>query len=158
MKSVLIPEDRVGVVRKAAKTIERETGVRLSLRGNEVFVDGGGLEEYLAELVIKAIGRGFPPETALLLTEEGNRLEILKIPAKNDSLVRIRSRLIGTRGKTRRIIEFHTGCRLSIYGKTVSIIGPYEGVRVAKKAVEMLISGSPHGRVYSFLRKHGKSI
>ncbi|MEM1856188.1 MAG: hypothetical protein QXG70_04375, partial [Candidatus Methanomethylicaceae archaeon] len=61
------------------------------------------------------------------------------------------------KGKTRKMIEELTDTYISIYGHTVSIIGGYEEVRVAREAIEMLIRGMQHGTVYRFLdRKHSE--
>jgi ribosomal RNA assembly protein len=40
---------------------------------------------------------------------------------------------------------------IAIYGKTVSLIGELENVMVAREAVEMILKGSRHKSVYSFL-------
>ena len=64
---------------------------------------------------------------------------------------RIRSRLIGTSGKCRRNIERLTGTRISVYGKTVAIIGKYTNAHLAAQAVEKIIKGIPHRSVYEFL-------
>jgi len=65
----------------------------------------------------------------------------------------IKSRLIGTGGKTRRMIENFSGCAVSIYGKTVSIIGRYNQMEIAKEAVNMIIRGAKHSKVYESLQR-----
>jgi len=49
-----------------------------------------------------------------------------------------------------------TGTEISVYGKTVAIIGLPEQVEIARKAVEMLIQGVPHETVYAFLDRKKK--
>ena len=63
----------------------------------------------------------------------------------------VAARIIGSEGKTRRIIEEQTGCDLAIYGHTVGIIGELEELGIAKRAVDMILSGAEHASVYSFL-------
>ena len=63
----------------------------------------------------------------------------------------IRSRLIGTKGKTRKSIEEHTKCFMSVYGNTVALIGDYSQIEKARHAIEMIMRGSPHGKVYNYL-------
>jgi ribosomal RNA assembly protein len=46
-----------------------------------------------------------------------------------------------------------TGTHVSIYGKTVSIIGDMEHLQIAKEAVEMILDGARHKTVYSFLER-----
>ena len=101
-----------------------------------------------AENIIRAIGRGFSPENAMELLDEEKTLYIIHLSDNARSLKRIRSRLIGTGGKARRNIERFTHTKISVYGKTVSIIGSYEDVEKAKGAVEKLISGVSHRSVY----------
>ncbi len=65
--------------------------------------------------------------------------------------------MIGTRGKTRRIIEDLTGADMSVYGHTVSLIADDVQLPIAQEAVEMLLKGSEHATVYRFLeRKRGE--
>ena len=70
-----------------------------------------------------------------------------------NSLKRIKGRIIGKNGMTRKVIENMTGVNISVYGRTVSIIGGYDDVTEAKRALEMLMHGSMHSTVYKFLEK-----
>jgi ribosomal RNA assembly protein len=104
---------------------------------------------------VHAVGRGFNPEIAFALLDEEMYLEIINLKlvvgTNPNKLKRFRGRLIGREGRTRRIIEETTGTRISIFGNTVGIIGPYERLRVARDAVYMLLEGAKHGSVYGFL-------
>ncbi len=73
-------------------------------------------------------------------------------------MARQKGRIIGREGRTRQIIKEMTGVDISIYGKTVSLIGNIESVMIAKEAVEMLLSGSRHKSVYSFLEKKKQDL
>ena len=66
-------------------------------------------------------------------------------------MARYKGRIIGKDGKTREIIVDMAEVDMAIYGKTVSLIGELENVMVAKEAVEMILNGSRHKSVYSFL-------
>ncbi|MCU0861129.1 MAG: KH domain-containing protein, partial [Methanomassiliicoccales archaeon] len=66
---------------------------------------------------------------------------------------RQRARVIGSNGKTRRLIEDLTGVYMSVYGSTVGLIGQPEQVEVARKAVDILLRGSEHSTVYSYLER-----
>jgi ribosomal RNA assembly protein len=72
----------------------------------------------------------------------------------------MRARLIGTKGKTRKIIEDLTNAELSIYGNTVCIIGNLFELQIAKTAIDMILSGSEHSAVYKFLenKRHDLKI
>lgn len=151
MEDILIPSDRIGVFNKAAiEAIEKASGARLERRGNTITVAGEGLESYQAALVVKAIARGFAPVRAMKIFE-GMQLEIIKLEEK--SATRIKARIIGTNGKARRKMEYLSDCIISVYGNTVSIIGPPEKILATKKAVDMLIEGANHNTVYMFLKR-----
>ena len=76
---------------------------------------------------------------------------------KNDS-VRLKGRVIGSEGKSRNAIEELTETNISVYGKTIGIIGLQQNVASAKKAIESLLSGSPHSNVYRFLERNNRAI
>ena len=43
--------------------------------------------------------------------------------------------------------------QMAIYGKTVSLIGEMDNLMIAKEAIEMILKGSRHKSVYSFLER-----
>jgi ribosomal RNA assembly protein len=111
--------------------------------------------------VVKAIGRGFSPEKSLLLLEDEYSFEMIELTdfANNDNkMTRLKSRVIGTEGKARATIEEITMCHVSVYGKTISIIGKTENVFVAKKAIEMLLTGAQHATVFKMLETERKEM
>ena len=71
---------------------------------------------------------------------------------------RIRARVIGTNGKTRRIMEDLSGADISIYGHTVAIIGDIYQLDLAKRAVDLILSGSEHKTVYKYLEREHKKM
>ncbi len=162
-----IPHARVAVVigkkGKTKKQIEETTQTRLKISSDgEVEITKlkdalDPLAEWTARDIIKAIGRGFSPERALDLLEEDVVLEVIDLKEfagrSEKHVERIRSRLIGTHGKCREHIESFTQTDISIYGKTISIIGRMDGVSVAKEAITKLINGQMHSTVYRFLEK-----
>ncbi|MEB3756699.1 MAG: KH domain-containing protein [Desulfurococcales archaeon] len=105
-----------------------------------------------ASEIVKAIGLGFTPEEALELLDDDNVL--LVIDLKNlvgdnqNTLKRIKGRIIGEKGRARRTIEEMTGTKIVVGKYHVAIIGSYERAMAAKRAVEMLAEGRQHGTVY----------
>ncbi len=156
ISKILIPEKRVAVLigrnGRVKKDVEKATNVKIKIDG-EITISGDAVDLMTAENVIKAIGRGFSPENAAKLLDENNTLCIIPLPDNRKELIRVRARLIGTRGKARRNIETLTGTSISVYGKTVSAIGSYENIEKAKEAIEKLIAGSPHRNVYKSLEQ-----
>ncbi len=153
IEAILVPEERARVIN--AKVVARvwdTKGIRVRVEGNSVQLEGEGLELLAAKNFIKAIGRGFSPIRAQrLLEDEEAQLEIVELNFGENRLRTIRSRLIGSGGKTRSLLEEKTSTVISIYGNTVAIIGNWAQVRNARHAVEMLISGNMHKTVYKFL-------
>jgi ribosomal RNA assembly protein len=167
MDEIKIPKERIAVlIGKKGETKRKisrltKTRIQVSSKEGDIVIDGeDGLNIYTAKKIINAIGRGFNPEIALNLLEENNDIEIINIQefsrnARND-LTRIKSRLIGRDGKVRKLIEQLANVDISIYGKTISIIGNYNHLNMARHAIINLLNGSKHGNVYGYLEKQRK--
>lgn len=163
-----VPKDRVAVIigkdGETKQMIETESQVKLTINsedGDILIVGKNPLKLFDAKEVVKSIARGFNPDVALQLLKGDYSLEVINLKdiVKNKThLQRLKGRIIGTEGKTRRIIEELTMCSLSIYGKTVSIIGRSEHSGIAKQAIDLIIEGSPHASVYTFLEKKRKTM
>lgn len=151
-----VPKGRLPIVigkdGKIKAGIEKLTDTKISVN-DDVTIEGEALAVLAAKNIIRAIGRGFSPENASKLADENKTIYVISLDEKRNALIRIKSRLIGTGGKAKRNIESLTDTKISIYGKTISIIGDYEDIDRAREAIGKLISGSPHGNVYKFLEK-----
>jgi ribosomal RNA assembly protein len=165
-QAVRIPVERVGaVIGKEGGTkrfLEEEMGVKLVVDSKDGLVTVKSdsalkTDPFSATRVIEAIGRGFSPQRARRLLDEGTALEVIDLRDfaghSVNSLERIRGRVIGLKGKSRRVIEELTSCHLSVYGRTVAIIGEAGEVNLASEAVRSLAKGSQHKTVYNFLQK-----
>jgi len=165
---ILIPKSRIGVIigkkGETKKLIENELNVRLEIDSHSGEVTIYTTQENAdmlvkAQDVIKAIGRGFSPEKALLLKNDEYTLSIIDLTryAKNkNALERIRGRIIGKKGKSRLLIEEITGTRISVFGKTVAIIGEWDKVGLAEEAIRKIAEGAPHARVFDWLYEQKK--
>lgn len=157
---IVIPEERMKILRRNKNFIEqlkKFTDSKIELN-EEICIDcEDSIKTLRIKEVLKAFGRGFDFNTALNLLDEEYYLEIidLKDYAKRsrNRLITLRGRVIGTEGKTKKLIEKYTDVKISIYGKTISIIGKWDKLMIAKKAIEMLLSGCLHSSVYKFLEK-----
>jgi len=154
IKSVRIPQERVAVLigrgGGAKRYVESMTRTKLTV-DEDVTISGDAIDVMTAENVVRAIGRGFSPHNATELCEESNTMEIIELPKDERQRKRIASRIIGAHGKSRKNMEMLTRTRISVYGKTVAIIGSYERAERARRAAEMLIKGYSHKAVYKFL-------
>ncbi|MBN2881713.1 RNA-processing protein [Candidatus Woesearchaeota archaeon] len=165
---IKIPKERVAVLigTKGAfkKHLEDTTGTKLDIdskEGNVVVSGSDAVTLFATRELIKAVGRGFNPELAMQLLKQDSLFELLDINeyarTKNDS-IRLKGRVIGNEGKSRKVIENLTECSISVYGKTIGIIGKIEMVPIAKKAIESLLTGSPHASVYSWLERKRREV
>ncbi len=168
MRFVKIPLERVAVLvgkdGKVKKKIE-EYGVKLNIdsKNGDITVEGDdAVTELDVQNVVKAIGRGFSPHHALLLLNEDYYFELMDMRdyagKSTKNIHRVAGRVIGKDGKTRMAIEDTTGVKLSVYGTTICIIGKAESMDIAGKAIDMLLNGSNHSTVYTFLNKEKKRM
>lgn len=167
---IKVPQDRIGAIigveGNVKKVIEEKTGATMDVDSESGVVvvesEGDAVKAMKATDVIKAIARGFSPEKALkLLDNEDLILDVIDLSKFGDSpadLKRVKGRVIGKSGKSREVIEQMTGVRLSVYGKTISIIGDSEQLAIARAAIDMLLDGAPHGAVYSYLEKKRREL
>lgn len=161
-----IPLDRLGVLighdGVTKRRLQESTGTRIEVdsASGEVTIDETGAPDPVLALkardVVQAMARGFSDDRAFRLLDEDAYIEILDIKdfahSKN-RVAQIRARLIGTRGKTRRIIEELTGVDVSVWGHTVALIGGAFEMTIAREAVVMILRGSEHKTVYRFLER-----
>ena len=132
------------------------------MEDTSVTVEGESIDEWVTRDIVKAVGRGFTPQKALTLLSEDQMLLVIDLTdhvgGSEKALTRFKGRIIGRDGKTRKVIEELTGCYLSVYGKTASLIGGYDAVEVARDAILRILDGSPHAAVYRFLEKNRGKI
>lgn len=158
-----IPKDRVAVLigteGEMKNQLEEATETKLDIdsqEGEVKIVGSDALKLYQTREIVRAIGRGFNPDIAMLLLKQDYIFELINlmdfVKGKNH-LLRVKGRIIGTEGKSRKTIEMLTETHVSVYGKTVGVIGLMEGVQEARKAIEALLSGSSHANVYKGLER-----
>ena len=168
-EDIKIPLERVAVLvgKKGSvkKKIEKDTKTRIkvdSKEGDIAITGDDSLNVYDSKQMVRAIARGFNPELAYELENENIILEVIDMQGYSGKskakLERLRGRCIGQDGKARRLIEELSDTSVSVYGKTVSIIGYTENVSLARRAFESILSGSKHGNVYKTLEKKRKNL
>ena len=163
-----IPEERVAVLigtkGETKKLIEEQADCELDIskEGEVMIVGDDGIKLYVAREIVKAIGRGFNPNIALLLTKPDYTLEFIELKdiagKSKNTMLRLKGRIIGKGGKSREEIERLTDTYISVYGKTVGIIGEVAWAALARQAVGMLLDGAMHRTVFQFLEKKKKEI
>ncbi|MBD3209928.1 RNA-processing protein [Candidatus Micrarchaeota archaeon] len=163
---VKIPEERVGVLigkeGSARQLLEKKCNVELSIDSEgEVRITGNPTSVFFCLDVVKAIGRGFKPKTALLLLKDDYLLYIIHLKEIVDSdraKTRVKGRVIGEKGKIKEQIESSTESCISVYGNTISLIAKMDAMERVKEAVNMLLNGAKHTTVLNFLAKTKREL
>ena len=164
-KLLRIPNDRIAVLIGKSGTvkskIENSCHVQLEIDSEtgEVLIKSKGsveqIQPFKATEIVTAIGRGFSPENAMDLLKGDNALHVMDLREfagkSSSNIERIKGRIIGEGGRSRRNMENLTGTHISVYGKTVSVIGNSAKLRLAVDAISSISSGSIHGAVYGKL-------
>jgi len=163
---VQVPIERVGVLIGKEGSVKREIeetyGVELEIESStgrvciKLLESSNSANLLVVKNIIQAIGHGISPEKVLkAFREEDATLHVIDLRYvlgnSRNNLVRVKGRLIGERGKARKLIEELTNTAISISDHTVAIVGKLENVEVARRAIEMLISGRPHSVVWKYL-------
>ena len=167
-----IPKNRIAVLigkrGSTRKMIEDACGASLHIESNSGDVSVIWPEDEVADPIIKmklpdvifAIGRGLAPKRAVQLLEDEVFLRMYDIREwvgrQPNQTRRMRSRLIGTNGRIRSLIEELTGTEMAIYGSTVLVIGDQESLVLATPAIEGILQGSEHGTVLFGLEQDRK--
>ena len=167
---IKIPEERVGVLigpdGSMKKLIEEKSKTLLEIDSESGTVTVESSEDPLMVMrvsdLVRAIGRGFSPERALVILDDEmlmlDVMDLSKMVGTKSDMARLKGRIIGKDGKTREIMEKLSGSKVSVYGKTIALLGYPEQIRVSRAAIEMLLDGAPHGNVYSFLEKKHQEL
>ncbi len=159
-----IPAARIAVLigpnGKTRKKIERSTKSKISIdsKSGEIIAKGeNGDRLQRAENIVKAIGRGFAPGKALLLAGDDYSLSIIKLRdlfGKREKAIRTKkARIIGREGSTRNRIEKETGCFVSIYGNTVSLIGTFEEIGLGEMVINSILEGANIKTAFEMLKE-----
>jgi len=165
--NVKIPRERIGALigksGKVKQDIEKRCGVAIEIdsENGDALITGdkpvAQMEIFKAIEIISAIGRGFSPQRAMRLMEGEEafqQIDLRDYAGKSPSaLERVKGRIIGEAGKSRRTIEDLTGSSISVYGHTVGIIGAYHEIKLATDAITMLCKGAMHKSVYNMLQE-----
>ncbi len=140
-----IPQDRIAVlIGKGGETrrmLEEACGASLEIdsKSGDVMADWEeGVDPVIRMKmpdVIVAIGRGLAPKRAVQLIQDEVFLRMYDIREwvgrQPNQTRRMRSRLIGTNGRIRSLIEEMSNCEIAIYGSTVVVMGDNDGLALS---------------------------
>lgn len=172
MKYLKIPMERVAVLigrnGVTKKDLEEKSGLKINIDSKlgEVVIDNHEVEDPLMiikiENIVKAIGRGFSPKNAMKLMNDDADFFVFDlydyVGKKEAHVRRLKSRIIGKEGKTKRVLEELTNARISIYGHTVSVISDIFRMNILKKSIDMILAGRKQATVYRFVETQMKEL
>jgi ribosomal RNA assembly protein len=172
MMSTRIPVERIGALigknGEVKAEVQRRTGViiKIESKSGDITLDDRKAQDPTMVLkvmdFVSAVGNGFSADGAYLLLGEDYFLEVFDIRTyvgkDPNHITRMRARVIGRNGRTRQIIEELAEVQMSIQGNMVAVIGDSEGMESARIALDMLLNGSEHRSVYSFLEKKRREM
>ncbi len=163
-----IPRERVAVLIGTNGEIKRQiestlnVNIHVDSKEGDVVISGkDALNVYTTREIIRAIARGFNPDVAKLLLKVDYGFDIISIQdyarTKKDA-ERLKGRVIGQEGKSRAKLEELTRTNICVYGKTIGIIGPFDEIVIARRAIESLLSGSLHTPVFRWIEKRKREL
>ncbi len=156
MKKLII--DKIIRIIKLRKKLEKELDIEITNRGKEIFIHGKPEKEYIAEKIIDALDLGFSFKDAILIKEENILFEIINIKdyTNRKDISRIRSRLIGKNGRTKKTLEQLSKSAIEIneIHNLIGVICPAEFMQNIQEAIISIIQGSKQSNVYASLEKN----
>lgn len=89
--------------------------------------------------LIKLLSRSVPAPQALKILDDGVACDVIKIRGlvrNKEKFVKRRQRILGPNGSTLKALELLTETYILVQGNTVSAMGPYKGLKEARRVIE----------------------
>jgi ribosomal RNA assembly protein len=89
--------------------------------------------------LIKLLARSVPAPQALKILEDGVACDIIKIRnlvGNKERFIKRRQRILGPGGSTLKAISLLTETYMMVQGSTVSVMGPFKGLKEVRRVVE----------------------
>lgn len=104
---------KINELRKNLKKLQKALKVKLTLSGRKLTIEGESLDEYEAVRVLDAMNFGFSAQKSLQLIESDMDFRIVHIKdfTRKKNFEEIKSRLIGSKGQTKKNYRRYFGMR-----------------------------------------------
>ncbi len=158
-----LPKERIslfiGKHGKNKKLLEKILGTKIRIDDERGIIEVRIYpeEEIAVKDMFDAILSGISIDDASKLLEENYVLYKINMRdiygKKRKTINRYKGRVIGLKGIIKKRIEEYTSTKISVYDDYIYIVGKLEDVMTAKEAVEMILRGSKHSTIITFLEK-----
>jgi len=140
--------------RKYKNELEKELNLEIKIDGKNAVIEDSAIKEYEFSRIMDAINFGFTLKRALLLKEDNMEFKTIHIKDHTKRNLRVvKARLIGKKGKTKRVLADVSDCEIIIKETEVGIIGEVKSVEDLEKAIISLIKGSKQSNIYQYLER-----
>ena len=158
MKKVFFSGKELSRIKKNKKALEKALNIELEIFDSSIIIKSTKKDsfiEYITSKILDALALGFNFEIAIQLKDPDFLLKKIDIKSRvKDKRVNVVvGRIIGTKGKTKHLIEKLSECDIAISEHFIAVIGHVDNVDIANHAIEALIRGSPQSKVYNILEK-----
>lgn len=160
-EEISAPQKKLKYISKNKKRLEKAGEIKLDphLKQGVVKVKSEDATSlWIAKKVVDSIIKGFRCKDAEKLFNPNTRYVELDLKdfagRKTKKLWSLKGRIIGRKGASRRKLQKLTDTKIAVSDKTVGIIGKYGDVELARKAIEILLSGANHSTAYKFIREN----
>ncbi len=167
-----IPKSRIAVLigpdGAIKRQLEKTANVELTIDSTDglVIIESTADSEdplavWKARDIVQAIGRGFSPQRAFILLDDDIYLRLINLEefgSTHNQIRRLKGRVIGQGGKTRRNIEALTDTYVAVMGNTIGVIGEVDNQQIAVTAIIRLLQGAEHSTVNRYLNTQRRAM